>query len=61
MKWLKIKPVEAEEIAPEIIKAEVDQSNLEEPEEQTEYVLEDWGAPSELRQWNLSTADLRGV
>lgn len=44
---VEIEPVEAEEIAPEIIKADVDQSNLEEPEEQTEYVLEDWGAPSE--------------
>lgn len=40
-------PVEAEEVEPEVIEAKVDMPDQEEPEDHPEYVLEDWGTPSE--------------
>ncbi|MBG0786237.1 MAG: hypothetical protein H0S79_14165 [Anaerolineaceae bacterium] len=40
-------PVRSEEIAPEVIEAEEDQPDQEASDDQPEYVLEDWGTPSE--------------
>ncbi|QRN83724.1 hypothetical protein JR338_02920 [Chloroflexota bacterium] len=44
---VEIEPDISEEIAPEVIETEVNQPDQEVPGDQPEYVLEDWGTPSE--------------